>query len=104
MSVVKLVIWSIALFALFVILSPGVLLTIPHAEGKSFITVGEAHWAPVIVHGLVFALIYAAVKAIMMRTSKKKSNKISKKVSKVKKSIKSKKDKLVKKAKELAKK
>jgi hypothetical protein len=103
MSVVKLVIWSVALFALFVLLSPGVLLTIPHAEGKSIVTVGEAHWTPVIVHGLIFALIYAAVKAIMMRTSKKKS-KVSKKVSKVKKSIKSKKDKLVKKAKELAKK
>jgi hypothetical protein len=100
MSVVKLVIWSVALFALFVLLTPGVLLTIPHAEGKSIVTVGEANWIPVLVHGLIFALIYAAVKAIMMRTSKKKSGRVSK----VKKSIKSKKDKLVKKAKKLLKK
>jgi len=97
MSVVKLVIWSVALFALFVLLSPGVLLTIPHAEGKSIVTVGEANWMPVLVHGLVFALIYAAAKALTMKSSKGK-------LSKVKKSMKSKKDKLVKKAKDLKKK
>jgi hypothetical protein len=88
MSVVKLVIWSVALFALFVLLSPGVLLTIPPAEGKSIVTVGEAHWMPVLVHGLVFALIYAAVKAIMMKSSKGKKSKKNSLVKKARKLIK----------------
>lgn len=73
MSVVKVLAWTVGVFVLFVALAPGVLLTIPAPEGKSILTVGEAAWAPVLVHGAVFAAIYGLAKVIAWALRRKGS-------------------------------
>jgi hypothetical protein len=65
MSVVRKLVWIVAMAVLFIALTPGVLLTIPAPEGKGILTVGEAPWAPVLVHAGVFAAVYGLIKLIM---------------------------------------
>ena len=65
MSVVRKLVWIVAMAVLFIALTPGVLLTIPAPEGKSMLTLGEAPWAPVLVHAGVFAVVYGLIKLIM---------------------------------------
>ena len=64
MSVVKVLTWVVAVFVLFIVLSPGMLLTIPPSAGKTIVTVGEVAWLPVVVHALVFASVYGIAKVV----------------------------------------
>ena len=50
-----------ALFVLFVVLSPGVLLTIP-AGSKGFFFSGQTSLAAAVVHGLIFVVIVCCAK------------------------------------------
>lgn len=56
-------IWALLFTLLFVLLVPGVLLTIPNGT-KSMITVGEANMTTVAVHAVVFFLAYMLVKKV----------------------------------------
>lgn len=88
MSFSKKLVWVIAITVLFIVLSPGVLLTIPAPEGKSMLTVGEAPWAPVLVHAGVFAIVYGLIKVVMWGARKVKGRKGSSSASTAKSSVK----------------
>ena len=88
MSFPKKLVWVLAMAVLFIVLSPGVLLTIPAPEGKSMLTVGEAPWAPVLVHAAVFAVVYGLIKVIMWGARKVKGRRGSSSASTAKSSTK----------------
>ena len=73
MSVVKVLSWVVGVFVLFIVLSPGMLLTIPPQEGKSVLTVGEVPWLPVLTHALIFGAVYGIAKVIAWALRRKGS-------------------------------
>lgn len=88
MSFPKKLVWVVAMAVLFIVLSPGVLLTIPAPEGKGILTVGEAPWKPVLVHAGVFAVVYGLIKVIMWGARRVKGRKGSSSASTAKSSTK----------------
>ena len=87
MSVARLLTWTVGLAVLFVVLSPGVLLTLPAGE-QGVLTLNKAPIVPVLVHAAVFAAVYFVVKMVAGRARKWSTSSTSKKSSK-KSSVKS---------------
>jgi len=69
MSVARLLTWTVGLAVLFVVLSPGVLLTLPAGE-QGVLTLNKAPIVPVLVHAAVFAAVYFVVKMVAGRARK----------------------------------
>jgi hypothetical protein len=74
MSLVKLLGWTVGLSILFILLSPGVLLTIP-PSGDGVVTFMKTPYLPVVVHALVFGAVYFGVKMLMRKLMSKKGTK-----------------------------
>jgi hypothetical protein len=64
MAIFTVLLWVIGVTVLFIILSPGMLLTIPASEDKTILTIGETAWQPVVIHALIFGAIYGIAKII----------------------------------------
>jgi hypothetical protein len=74
MSLVKLLGWTVGVSILFILLSPGVLLTIP-PSGDGVVTFMKTSYLPVVVHALVFGAVYFGVKMLMRKLMSKKGTK-----------------------------
>jgi|UniRef100_A0A6C0GZB5 hypothetical protein len=74
MSLVKLLGWTVGLSILFILLSPGVLLTIP-PSGDGVVTFMKTPYLPVVVHALVFGAVYFGVKMLMRKLMSTKGKK-----------------------------
>jgi len=74
MSLVKLLVWTVGVSILFILLSPGVLLTIP-PSGDGVVTFMKTSYLPVVVHALVFGAVYFGVKMLMRKLMSKKGKK-----------------------------
>jgi hypothetical protein len=74
MSLVKLLGWTVGVSILFILLSPGVLLTIP-PSGDGVVTFMKTSYLPVVVHALVFGAVYFGVKMLMRKLMSKKGKK-----------------------------
>jgi hypothetical protein len=73
MAILTVLLWAIGVSVLFILLSPGMLLTIPVEEGKNILTIGETKWLPVVVHALVFGAIYGIAKVIAWALRRKRT-------------------------------
>lgn len=73
MAILTVLLWAIGVSVLFILLSPGMLLTIPAEEGKSLLTIGETKWLPVLVHALLFGAIYGIAKVIAWAIRRKRT-------------------------------
>ena len=72
MAILTVLFWAIGVAVLFILLSPGMLLTIPAEEGKSLLTLGETNWKPVLVHALIFGAVYGIAKVIAWAIRRKR--------------------------------
>jgi len=79
-SLTKKALWSLIPTVLFLVLVPGVLLTIPNGQ-KSILTLGEANMAAVFVHAIVFFALVLVVKIVLGRMYQRKNNSSSSKSS-----------------------
>jgi hypothetical protein len=67
-------IWALLFTLVFVLLVPGVLLTIPNGE-KSMLTIGQANMTTVAVHAAVFFFAYLLVKNLAWKLLGRKKGK-----------------------------
>ena len=67
-------IWALLFTLVFVLLVPGVLLTIPNGE-KGILTIGQANMTAVGVHAVVFFFAYMLVKVLAMKLLGRKKDK-----------------------------